>query len=101
MEITANIGVLGQMVMRNTRVAADLFPSSIAGYVLQQSNNNTLQIVSGHPVHYDWTYSNVGNPELKMLYRRAYKGQWDAEDLPWDTQVDPYNAAIPIIPERL
>ncbi|HMV34944.1 MAG TPA: ferritin-like domain-containing protein [Turneriella sp.] len=101
MEITANITTLGNMVMRNPKVAAELFPSAIAGYVLQQGHNNTLDVVSGHAVHYDWTYSNFGNPEFKSLYRRAYKGQWDAEDLPWDTNVDPFNPNIAIIPERL
>ncbi|MCS6972416.1 MAG: ferritin-like domain-containing protein, partial [Leptospiraceae bacterium] len=62
---------------------------------------NTLEITSGHAVHYDWTYANRGNPEFRTLYRRAYKGQWDAEDLPWQTEVDPLDPKVKIIPERL
>ncbi|HRP70784.1 MAG TPA: ferritin-like domain-containing protein, partial [Turneriella sp.] len=82
-------------------VAAGLFPSAVAGFVLNQGEKETLRVVSGHAVHYDWTYANAGNPEFKSLYRRAYRGQWNAEDLPWQTDVDPFNPNIAIIPERL
>ena len=95
-----DIGTLSGMVGRNPKVAIELMPSAIAGYVMNAGKQDTLKIPSGHNVHYDWTYANAGSAEFKKLYRRAYKAQWDAEDLPWNTNVDTANLEKPIFPEK-
>jgi hypothetical protein len=33
------------------------------------------------------------------LYRRAKRGQWDGDYLPWATNVDPMNPEVPLLPE--
>jgi hypothetical protein len=37
---------------------------------------------------------------MKVLYERAKKGQWDSSQLPWDTNVDPMNPEVPLLPEK-
>ncbi|MCB1142598.1 MAG: ferritin-like domain-containing protein [Leptospiraceae bacterium] len=96
-----NINLLFDMAGRNVKVAMDLLPSALSGFVFQDSKKNEVGIHSGHNIMYDWTYSNFGNPEFMNLYKKAKKGQWDSDDLAWDTDVDPFNFELPIFPERL
>ncbi len=43
---------------------------------------------------YTWDYNKGGRPRLEKLYEKAKHGQWNGEtDLPWETQVDPYELA--------
>ena len=100
MSMIDDVSALGDMIGRNPKVALELMPSAIPGYVMNGGKQDTLRITSGHAVHYDWTYENTGNPEFKKLYRRAYKAQWDAEDLPWTESVDTGNLEKPIFPEK-
>lgn len=100
MSIAEDVSALGGMIGRNPKVAFELMPSAISGYVLQNGKQNVLKIPSGHSVYYDWTYENTGSPEFKKLYRRAYKAQWDADDLPWTANVDSANLDKPIFPEK-
>ncbi len=93
---------LAEMVLRNPRVALELAPSAVKGYILHEGKQDTFAIHSPHKTLYDWTYKNEGSPVFRDLYRRAYKGQWNAEDLPWDTQVDPLDMQERyILPEKL
>lgn len=99
--IFQDISELGGMVMRNPKVAKDLFPSALSGFILNEGKNDTLQVQSHHKVFYDWKYKNDGNAEFLNLYKKAKKGQWDSDDLPWNTDVDPFNPEKPIMPEKL
>lgn len=93
---------LGQMVLRNPKVATDLIPSALQGYIFQNGYKDQVGIVSPHKTFYDWSYSNEGNPAFRELYHKAYRGQWSSQDLPWDTQVDPLNTTDrAIMPEKL
>ncbi len=89
------------MASRNVKVAWDLFPSAFSGYLMHDGKRPEIDIKSNHGIHYDWTYSNFGNPEFQKLYVKAKKGQWDADDLAWDTSVDPSNFDLQIFPEKL
>ncbi|MBL0266299.1 MAG: ferritin-like domain-containing protein [Leptospiraceae bacterium] len=97
----ATILDITDMASRNVKVAWDLFPSAFSGYLMQEGRRDQIDIKSQHGIHYDWKYSNFGNPEFQKLYTKAKKGQWDADDLAWDTNVDPQNFEMPIFPEKL
>jgi hypothetical protein len=90
-----------EMINRNPKVAFDLFPSAVSGFVLQEGKKNKIDMKSNHHIKYDWGYDNLGNPEFMNLYRKAKKGQWDSDDLKWETDVDPLNMEIQIFPEKL
>jgi hypothetical protein len=89
------------MASRNVKVAWDLFPSAFSGYLMHDGNKPEIDIKSNHGIHYDWKYNNFGNPEFQKLYIKAKKGQWDADDLSWNTSVDPSNFELQIFPEKL
>ncbi len=97
----ATILDITDMASRNVKVAWDLFPSAFSGYLMQEGRRPEIDIKSNHGIHYDWKYSNFGNPEFQKLYVKAKKGQWDADDLAWDTSVDPSNFDLQIFPEKL
>lgn len=90
-----------EMINRNPKVAMDLFPSAVSGFMLQEGKKNKIDMYSHHPIKYDWSYDNQGNPEFMNLYRKAKKNQWDSEDLKWETSVDPQNMNLQIFPEKL
>jgi hypothetical protein len=95
------IDMITGMAGRNVKVAIDLLPSAISGFMLQEGKRKDIGMKSGHEIHYDWSYSNFGNPEFMNLYKKAKKGQWDSDDLSWHTDVDPTNLDIQIFPEKL
>ena len=97
----ATILDITDMASRNVKVAWDLFPSAFSGYLLQDGRRPEIDIKSNHGIHYDWKYGNFGNPEFQKLYVKAKKGQWDADDLSWNTSVDPSNFEFQIFPEKL
>lgn len=87
--------------IRDPAVLRALGPSGLRGLVLKRGKQNVpTQFHSAHAAHFDWTYP-ADHPELRELYRRAKAAQWDGETyLPWDTEVDPLNPEVPLIPER-
>ncbi|MCS6984317.1 MAG: ferritin-like domain-containing protein [Leptospiraceae bacterium] len=96
------LGDLAEMIGRNPKVALELAPSALRGYILKEGEKNTFSLNSPHKTLYDWTYANEGNPAFRELYHRAYKGQWSAQDLPWETSVDPEDLKERyILPEKL
>ncbi|MCB1157388.1 MAG: ferritin-like domain-containing protein [Leptospiraceae bacterium] len=99
--ILNDVSQLSQMAFRNAKVAADLFPSAFSGFILKESQKDRIGIHSGHKVWYDWKYDNKGSAKFSELYKKAKKGQWDSDDLPWNTSVDPFSNEIPIFPEKL
>ncbi len=92
---------LAGMALRNGKVAIDLFPSAVSGFLLQEGKRDTFEIPSPHNIHYDWTYKERGSDEFMKLYQKAKKGQWVSEDLPWETPVDPMNPEVRFLPEKL
>ncbi|MCX7998990.1 MAG: hypothetical protein N3A69_08590, partial [Leptospiraceae bacterium] len=95
------IGIFADMMGRNMKVAVELLPSAFSGFVLHEGKRHFSEMRSGHTIQYNWMYDNFGNPEFMNLYKKAKKGQWDSDDLAWDTNVDPENMEAPIFPEKL
>jgi hypothetical protein len=85
--------------IRDPKVLASLAPSGVRGLLLHRGKQGVPTLVqASHKAHFDWTYPN-DQPEMRVLYERAKKGQWDAASLPWSTSVDPLNPEVPIMPE--
>jgi hypothetical protein len=85
--------------IRDPRVLASLAPSGVRGLLLHRGKQGVPTLVqASHKAHFDWTYPN-DQPEMRVLYERAKKGQWEAASLPWSTDVDPMNPEVPIMPE--
>lgn len=85
--------------IRDPRVLRALGPSGVRGLVLHRGKQGVpTQIPARHYAHFDWTYPH-DNREMEDLYLRAKAGQWDGDDLPWGTSVDPMNPEVPLLPE--
>ena len=86
---------------RNPKVLAGLVPPAMRGLVLRGGTDAShTDMDTAHRVRFSWTYSK-DRPELGKLYKAAKKGQWDGDDLPWHTSVDPSNPEVPIIDEQM
>ena len=84
----------------DTRVLRSLGPSGIRGMILQRGKQGVpTKMKSSHKVHFDWTYPH-DQPEMRELYSRAKEQQWNGDDLPWGTDVDPENPEVPILPRE-
>ncbi len=85
--------------VRDPRVLSAIGPSAVRGTILKRGKQGVpTQIPSSHRAHFDWTYPQ-DQPEMAELYRRAKRGQWNGEDLPWDTSVDPLDESRPMLPD--
>jgi hypothetical protein len=85
--------------IHDPRVLASLAPSGVRGLVLHRGKQGVpTRVKASHDAYFDWTYPN-DQPEMRVLYERAKKGQWDSSSLPWGTDVDPMNPAVPLLPE--
>ncbi|NVB36281.1 ferritin-like domain-containing protein [Pseudenhygromyxa sp. WMMC2535] len=88
------------MEIRDPKVLRALGPSGVRGMLLQRGKQGEpTRIPVRYAAHFDWTYP-ADQPEMAELYRRAKLGQWDADELPWETQVDPFDPSTPLLPER-
>jgi hypothetical protein len=86
--------------VREPRVLSALGPSGVRGMILQRGKQGVpTKIHSGHYAYFDWSYPH-DHPEMADLYRRAKRGQWDGDSLPWDTSVDPLNPEVPLLPDN-
>jgi len=85
--------------MRDPRVLASLGPSAARGLFLKRGKQGVPTTVpAAHRAYFDWTYP-ADQPEMRKLYHRAKRDQWDgATLLPWDTSVDPLDPEHPLIP---
>ena len=84
--------------IRDPRVMRALGPSGVRGLLLKRGKQGRpTQIPANHHAHFDWTYPH-DNREMEELYLRAKAGQWDGDDLPWGTSVDPMNPEVPLLP---
>jgi hypothetical protein len=90
--------ILGEV--RDPRVLRALGPSAVRGLLLQRGKRGTpTKAPARHAAHFDWSYPS-DHPEMRALYGRAKKRQWDAETaLDWSISVDPYDPARPILPD--
>ncbi|HVK66028.1 MAG TPA: ferritin-like domain-containing protein [Polyangium sp.] len=86
--------------VKDPKVLGALGPSGVRGLLLHRGKQGTpTDMPATHTAHFDWTYPS-DQPEMADLYRRAKLGQWNGDDLPWNTSVDPLNPEIPLIPEE-
>ncbi len=86
---------------RNPKVIASLVPPAMRGLVLRNGKDpDHTDIKAQHRARFNWTYAR-DRPQIGKLYKAAKKGQWDADDLAWDTDVDPMNPEVPIIHEQM
>ena len=84
-----------------SRAMASMAPSALRGILLQQGRrSDTVDMLSGHRAHFDWTYRS-DFPEMRELYTRAKQGQWDSDTtLPWHLSVDPLDPEVPLLPRE-
>jgi len=88
------------MEIRDPRVLASLGPSGVRGLLLHRGKQGQpTKVRCDYEAHFDWTYP-ADMPEMADLYRRAKLGQWDADSLPWDIDVDPDNPEVTLLPEN-
>ncbi|WP_232379401.1 ferritin-like domain-containing protein [Polyangium fumosum] len=86
--------------VKDPKVLGALGPSGVRGLLLHRGKQGTpTDMPATHAAHFDWTYPS-DQPEMADLYRRAKLGQWNGDDLPWNTSVDPLDPEIPLIPEE-
>jgi len=73
----------------------------LRGFVIRQGRLQApTQMLSGHTTYFDWSYPS-DFPEMRELYSRAKKNQWDAElALDWGVSVDPDDPRVPLLPTR-
>jgi hypothetical protein len=87
--------------VHNPRVLSSIGPSAIRGSILKRGKQGVpTEIPARHRVWFDWTYP-TDHPEMAELYRRAKRGQWNGEDLPWDISVDPESDDVLLLPDDL
>jgi hypothetical protein len=86
--------------LRDPAVARSLGPAGLRGLLLRRGKQGTpTTFPASHQAYFDWTYP-ADQPEMRVLYERAKRGQWDgATLLPWETSVDPMNPEVPILPD--
>ena len=86
--------------IRDPKVLKSLGPSGVRGLLLKRGKQGVPTLMpANHSAHFDWT-SPHDHPEMEELYKRAKQGQWDGDDLPWHTDVDPLNPEVPLLPEH-
>jgi hypothetical protein len=86
--------------IRDPRVLASLGPSGVRGLLLHRGKQGRPTTVkASHEAYFDWSYP-ADQPEMRELYDRAKRGQWDSDSaLDWRTSVDPMNPERPLLPE--
>ncbi|MRG91379.1 hypothetical protein GF068_05495 [Polyangium spumosum] len=86
--------------VKDPKVLGALGPASVRGLLLHRGKQGTpTDMPAAHAAHFDWSYPS-DQPEMADLYRRAKVGQWNGDDLPWETSVDPLDPERPLIPEE-
>ncbi len=94
---------VGKMVMRNRKVALNLLPSALEGFVFESAKGRKhSKVKNGCPVDYAWDYGDIasGN-EFDKIYKMGKKKQWDSDDMKWETNVDPLDMEKSLFPARL
>lgn len=87
--------------VRDPRVLGAIGPSAVRGTILKRGKQGVpTEIPARHRAYFDWTYP-ADHPEMAELYRRAKRGQWNGEDLPWHVDVDPERDDVPLLPDDI
>jgi hypothetical protein len=85
--------------IHDPRVLASLGPSAVRGLLLRRGKQGVpTRVRASHDAHFDWSYPS-DQPEMRVLFERAKRGQWESASLPWATNVEPMNPETPIMPE--
>ncbi|HEY8430211.1 MAG TPA: ferritin-like domain-containing protein [Sandaracinaceae bacterium] len=85
--------------VRDPRVLSSIGPSAVRGTILKRGKQGVpTQIPASHRAYFDWSYPH-DFPEMAELYDRAKRAQWNGDDLPWDTSVDPLDPNVPLVPD--
>jgi hypothetical protein len=86
--------------IKDPRVLAALGPAGVRGLLLQRGKQGVPSVMpAAHGAHFDWSYPS-DQPEMAELYRRAKRGQWDADTtLDWSISVDPLDPGRGLIPD--
>jgi hypothetical protein len=84
----------------NVRVVRSLLGPAYRGLVLQRGKGvASLEIPLSYGATFDLSYTRE-HPELARLYEAAKVSQWNGTtDLDWKIAVDPFDPAVPLIPE--
>jgi hypothetical protein len=86
--------------IKDPRILAALGPAGVRGLVLHRGKQGVpTAMPASHRAWFDWNYPH-DHAEMKDLYDRAKRGQWQAEQLPWHTSVDPLDRDVRLLPER-
>jgi hypothetical protein len=87
--------------VRDPRVLGAIGPSAIRGSILKRGKQGVpTEIPASHRAYFDWTYP-ADHPDMAELYRRAKRGQWNGEDLPWHLSVDPDDDSKALLPDDI
>jgi hypothetical protein len=90
------------MILRNPKTALKLMPSYVIGNVFSRGKSDKpVQVISDHPVTFDFTYQNKGNEKFRELYTKGTKNQWRKEDLDWSISVDHEDDTKKLFPDTL
>jgi hypothetical protein len=57
--------------------------------VVNRDDGGDHRVDSQYGALFTWDYTKGARPRLDRLYEKAKTSQWNANDLPWDTDVDP------------
>lgn len=95
-------GTVLQRVLRsgNVKVALNLLGPAIRGLVLHGGRGASSEMQASHKAYFDWTYQR-DQPEMARLYELAKTSQWNATDLDWTIDVDPFDPSRELFPEQL
>jgi len=89
--------VMGEI--KDPKVLASLVPSAVRGIFLKRGKQGVpTAMPASHDAWFDWTYPS-DDPRLAELYKRAKRGQWDSDELPWHTDVDLEHPDKPLFPD--
>jgi hypothetical protein len=84
--------------VRDPRVLSSIGPSAVRGTILKRGKQGVpTEVPASHRAYFDWSYPH-DFPAMAELYDRAKRGQWNGDDLPWHTSVDPLDPEKPLIP---
>ena len=87
--------------MKNVKVLMGLLGPAYRNLILQRAKQSEqVTIPTRNSAFFDWSYER-NHSELRRLYDVAKQGQWNGDDLSWQTDVDPMNPEVELMPEEL
>ena len=81
-------------------VLRSLLGPAFRGFLRQNAKGaGETALRSSYDVRFDWSYER-DRPDMAKLHEQARKSQWDSDDLPWETSVDPADPRVPLVPDH-